>query len=372
MRDYSILIVDDNENNREILLRRLERRNHSVTAAENGRRALELIKANSYDLVLLDIMMPEMNGYQVLEHLKADENLRHLPVIVTSGIDDMQSIVRCIEMGAEDYLIKPINNILLYARINASLEKKRLRDQEVHYHKQIEEYNALLESRVREQVREISASQLAIIYGMAKMAEFRDLETGRHLDRVRAYCDVLMKELINQGKYQKMLTPTYIENVNNASPLHDIGKVGIPDQILLKPAKLTSQEFEIIKSHTLIGGDILRAVDREYPGNSFIRVGIEIAETHHEKWNGEGYPNRLAGENIPLSGRIVAIADVYDALISKRVYKSSFTHEESCVIIIGGRDTHFDPVIIDCFAARQKDFEKIAFTDFQEEVAYAG
>jgi response regulator RpfG family c-di-GMP phosphodiesterase len=219
----SVLIVDDNDSNREILARRLESLNLNISVATNGRQALEMIYTSQFDLVLLDIMMPEINGYEVLQHLKSSEITNHLPIIVTSGIDDVKSIARCINLGAEDYLIKPINNTLLNARISTALEKKQLRDQENHYRRQIEDYNSQLESRVREQVREISASQMAIIYAMAKMAEFRDMETGKHIERVRDYCNIITHDLVASGKYRDALTPIYMENIINASPLHDIG-----------------------------------------------------------------------------------------------------------------------------------------------------
>lgn len=357
----SVLVVDDNENNRDLLTRRLKARGHTIMTVENGKQALEVIRRQTFDLMLLDIMMPEMNGFQVLETIKKDADLRHLPVIVVSGLDDMDSIVKCIELGAEDYLTKPFDATLLKARIHASLEKKRLRDQEETYRRQIEEYNLHLEGRVREQVKEVTASQLAIIYAMAKMAEFRDLETGRHLERVRDYCSLLIQELIRTGLYPQALTPSYIDNILKASPLHDIGKVGVPDQILLKPGKLTQEEFAIMKTHTTIGADILRAVNEQFPGNTFISVGMDIALCHHEKWDGSGYPNGLAQEDIPLAGRILALADVYDALLSQRVYKDAIPHSQACAIIQAGRAVHFDPVLVDCFVKRQDDFERISY-----------
>jgi putative two-component system response regulator len=362
----SVLVVDDNENNRELLTRRLKARGHSIVTVENGKQALEIVRQQTFDLMLLDIMMPEMNGFQVLEILKKDDDLRHLPVIVISGLDDMDSVAKCIELGAEDYLIKPFNGTLLKARIHASLEKKHLRDQEEIHRHQIEEYNLHLEGRVREQVKEVTASQLAIIYAMAKMAEFRDMETGRHLERVRDYCSLLIQQLIRTGQYAQALSPAYIDNILKASPLHDIGKVGVPDHILLKPGKLSAEEFTIMKTHTTIGADILRAVNEQYPGNAFIAVGMDIALYHHEKWDGSGYPHGLAGETIPLAGRILAMADVYDALRTKRVYKDAIPHDQACEIIHDGRSAHFDPVLVDCFMTRQIDFERI-ITQYKDD-----
>ncbi len=354
-----VLVVDDNELNRDMLSRWLERQNYSVVLAENGRQALEVVKQVQIDLMLLDIMMPEMNGYQVLEYLKNENKLLNLPVIVISAVDDLDSLVKCIEMGAEEYLLKPFKQVLLQSRIAATLEKKRLRDQEEVYRRQIEEYNLNLERRVQAQVRQISSTQLAIIFALAKLSESRDDETGKHLERVREYCRVLLSQLSRLSKHAATIDQAFVENIYAASPLHDIGKVGMPDQILLKPAALTPAEFEIMKTHTTLGANTLRAVDREYPGNSFILTGIDIAQSHHEKWDGNGYPDHLAGDAIPLAARIVALVDVYDALTSVRVYKKALSHAESVDIILVGRGKHFDPDIVDCFQVVKEEFRRI-------------
>jgi putative two-component system response regulator len=357
-----VLVVDDNELNRDMLSRWLERQGHNIVLAENGKQALEVLKQVEVDLMLLDIMMPELNGYQVLEYLKAENKLLNLPVIVISAVDDLDSTVKCIELGAEDYVQKPFNRVMLQSRITATLEKKHLRDQEQIYRKQIEENNLHLEWRVQDQVRQISSTQLAIIFALAKLSESRDDETGRHLERVREYCKALLGQLSHLPRYAKLIDLPFVENIYAASPLHDIGKVGIPDRILLKPARLTLEEFEIMKTHTTIGAATLRAVDREYPGNTFIRTGIEVAECHHEKWDGTGYPNRLAGDDIPLAGRILALVDVYDALTTTRVYKKALLHKESVAIILDGRGKHFDPDMVDSFEAIEAEFHRIRTT----------
>jgi len=354
-----VLVVDDNELNRDMLSRWLERQGHGVILAENGRQALEVVEQVAVDLILLDIMMPEMNGYQVLQHLKDENRLLHLPVIVISAVDDLDSLVKCIEMGAEEYVLKPFNRVLLQSRIAATLEKKRLRDQEEVYRQKIEEINVSLEHRVQEQVGQISSTQLAVIFALAKLAESRDDDTGSHLERVREYCRALTERLSRLPKYQPQIDQTFRQNVFAASPLHDVGKVGIPDRILLKPTQLTPDEFHIMKTHTTVGANTLRAVDREYPGNSFIRTGIEIAESHHEKWDGSGYPNGLAREAIPLAARIVALVDVYDALTSTRAYKRAVPHRESVATILGGRGTHFDPDVADSFEVVEPEFHSI-------------
>lgn len=354
-----VLVVDDNEYNRDVLSRWLERQGHKYLTAENGQEALECLKNNPVDLMLLDIMMPEMNGFQVLEHLNQESKKNNLPVIVVSAVDDLDSIVKCIDLGAEDFLFKPFNRTLLKARITACLDKKWLRDREQMYRKQIEEYNLHLEKRISEQVKEITAAQQATIIALAKLSESRDLETGKHLERVKEYCRILLQGLAQLPDYALNLNPAYIENIIAASVLHDIGKVGIPDLILLKPGRLTVEEFNIMKNHSMFGAHTLREVLREYPENIFIKVGIEMAESHHEKWDGTGYPHGQRGKEIPIAGRVLALADVYDALTTKRCYKDAISHQASVQTIYEGRGSHFDPDLVDCFIKAQDDFHEI-------------
>ncbi|MFA7242774.1 MAG: HD domain-containing phosphohydrolase [Sulfuricellaceae bacterium] len=355
----SILVVDDDDANRDMLSRRLERLGHSVSTAADGRSALEIMTSARIDLVLLDVMMPEMDGHEMLSRIKSDDALRHIPVIMISALDEIGSIVRCIEAGAEDYIPKPFDPVLLRARIGASLEKKRLRDQEAVYRHQIEEYNLHLEERVKEQVGIITQAQMETIFALSKLAESRDPETGAHLERMREYCKLLAVTLSKTSRYAQLIDSDYVENLYIASPLHDIGKVGIPDPILLKPGRLSAEEFDIMKTHAARGAETLRAVNQKNNNNSFVRIGIEIAESHHEKWDGTGYPHGLAGNAIPLSGRILALADVYDALRSKRCYKESFSHEKSRSIILEGNGKHFDPDVVACFLEVETEFATI-------------
>jgi len=354
-----ILVVDDNEMNRDLLTRRLGLKGYEVLTAHDGLSALEILKSHRVDLVLLDIMMPNLDGYQVLENIKADEYLADLPVIMITAVDEIDSAVKCIEMGADDYLTKPFNGILLGARINASLEKHRLRKQEQKQRQQIEDLNLFLTARVRQQVTEIASAQIGAIFAMSKLAESRDPETGEHLDRMREYCRLLAQELGKQPKYASYIDKSYIENIYSASPLHDIGKVGVPDAILTKPGRLTDEEWVIMKTHPIIGAETLREVDKEHPGNAFIQTGIEIAASHHEKWDGSGYPYGLSGEEIPLSARILALGDVYDALTSKRCYKDAMPHNKAVDIIKDGEGKHFDPDVISAFLRINDDFVKI-------------
>lgn len=354
-----ILIVDDQEVNREILEEHVRVLGHESLFAENGLSALAQIEKNVPDLILLDIMMPVMDGHQVLEQLQADNVFRHIPVIVVSALDEMDSVVRCIANGAEDYLVKPFNQEILKARISKSLENKALRDQEKNFRKKLQEYNLHLESRVQEQVRQITRGHLSTIFAMSKLTESRDPETGEHLERMREYCKILASQLSTMSMYASDLDKSYIDNIYWASPLHDIGKVGIPDHILLKPGKLTGDEFEVVKTHSTIGAETLKAVSEQCPDNDFIRMGIEIAESHHEKWDGSGYPHNLSGRDIPLAGRIVALGDSYDALTSKRCYKDAFTHEKSRELVLEGCGIHFDPDIVEAFLASERKFVSV-------------
>ncbi len=355
----TILIAEDNDNNRDILRRRLEKDGYKTIEAINGVETLARMKQFHVDLVLLDIMMPEMNGYQVLERMKVDSNLESIPVIVITAVNDIESAVKCIEFGAEDYLPKPFNATLLRARISASLEKKRLRDQEQEYRTYIERYNRNLEERVMRQVRQITSAQIATIFAMSKLAESRDPETGAHLERMREYCRLLAETLSHNKRYEMIVDRQFIDNIYAASPLHDIGKVGVPDHVLLKPGKLNREEWEIMKRHPMIGAETLRAVDRQHPGNNFIKTGIAIAEFHHERWDGSGYPYGLRGDRIPLEARILALGDVYDALTSKRCYKEAFTHADSRALILAGSGNHFDPEIVDAFVEIESEFIRV-------------
>jgi len=356
---FSILVVDDNEMNRDLLLRRLGHAEFQLSSATDGEEALEKLRAHSFDLVLLDIMMPVLDGYETLKVIQGDAMLRRVPVIMITALDDVDSAVRCIEMGAVDYVTKPFNPILLRARVDANLGRKRISDREEHRREEIERNNVSLSEEVRAKVLEISQSQLAAIFAMSKLAESRDPETGEHLERMREYCKLLSEKLGRMPKFQSIIDKAFIDNIYAASPLHDIGKVGIDDSVLLKPGALSDEEWVIMKQHPVIGAETLREVDRQHPGNDFIHTGIEIAESHHEKWDGSGYPYGLSGESIPLVARILALGDVYDALISRRCYKDAFSHEKSRGIIEEGHGSHFDPDVVSAFFEAEDDFKRV-------------
>ena len=362
----TILVVDDSELNREHLTFRLKRDGYTTLTAEDGLSALNILQEKDIDLILLDFMMPDMDGYTVLKHIKANQKLLHIPVVMVSAMEEQESVIKCIEAGADDFMTKPVNSVLLRARINSSLNKKRLWDQEQQYQEKLEYFNKSLKKKVQRQLDEISSAQLATIFATSKLAESKDPDTGAHLERLREFCRVLSEELQKTERYVEIIDSEFITSIYAASPLHDIGKVGIPDQILLKPGNLNDNEWEIMRMHPIIGANTLRAVVEKHPGNAFVEMGINIAESHHEKWDGSGYPYGLAGEAIPLEARILALADVYDALTSVRCYKPAFSHEKSRSIICESSNGHFDPDVVQAFLNCEDTFIKIK-KEFRDE-----
>ncbi|MBX7255191.1 MAG: two-component system response regulator [Candidatus Hydrogenedentes bacterium] len=360
-----LLIVDDIPGNIELMRRLLAPKGYEVREATGGKVALEMVGIDPPDVILLDLIMPDMNGFEVCERLKRDLATRHIPVIIVTGMAEHEANIRALEAGADDFLTRPIDPVLLEARIRSSVKSKALQDQIMRYQRRLEDDNVALEERVRERTTQLERTQQVTVFSLARLAESRDPETGEHLDRMRRYVREIAIELGNRAKYESIVDSGFIETLYYSSPLHDIGKVGVPDAILLKPGKLTHDEFDIMKTHTLIGGDTLKAADTEAGGNSFLTMGRDIAYFHHEKWDGGGYPFGLKGEDIPLPARILALGDAYDALTSRRPYKEPFTHEMSKDIIVKASGTHFDPEIVDAFLARENKFINIhgAFED---------
>ncbi len=344
-----ILVVDDLPENALVLKSFLSPMGYHIASAQNGETALEMVATDPPDVILLDLMMPGMDGFEVCRRLKQDSATQHIPVIIVTGMSDRDSNVRAVEAGADDFLIKPFDRILLEARIKTSARGKVLHDQLIKYKQE-------LEDKVEERTAQVVSTQQVTVFSLAKLAESRDNETGDHLERMRSYARELSEEFMSLPKYEGTLDVSFVNEMYKSTPLHDIGKVGIPDQILLKPGKLTREEFEIMKRHSMIGGDTLKAADIEAGRDSFLAMGRDIAYYHHEKWDGSGYPFGLAGEDIPLTARITALADVYDALSSRRPYKEPFSHEKSKAIILEGKGSHFDPDVVDAFLAREERF----------------
>ena len=358
-----ILVVDDSPDSLELISSELMKY-YEVHVATDGVRCLELARrVRRPDLILLDVMMPDMDGYEVCRRLKANPDTADIPVLFLSGRTAAEDERIGLEIGAEDYLAKPVNPAVMLARVRAHLRLKAAADY-------LRDQNSFLEREVARRVRELSAVQDITIYAMATLAETRDNETGNHIRRTQNYVITLATKLAENPKYAVQLPRQDIELLYKSAPLHDIGKIGIPDRILLKPGRLTPEEFEIMKTHAAIGKSSIQAAEQLVGmPDSFLRFAKEISGSHHEKWDGSGYPEGLAGEAIPLSARLMALADVYDALISKRVYKEAFSHEVARNIIVQGRGTHFDPAVIDAFIALEQDFIDIArrFSDNDTE-----
>lgn len=360
-----ILVVDDLPETARILRCFLRPKGYEIQAAYSGEEALARVDAEAPDLILLDLVMPEMDGFEVCRHLKHGAETRHIPVVIITGLSDRDANVAALEAGADDFIIKPFDVVVLEARIHNSLKTKRLQDRLLDYQHRLELQNETLEHRVQERTAQVELIQQITVFSLAKLAESRDTETGDHVSRIRAYVREIALELMSRGFFPDEIDDAFVTRLYLSSPLHDIGKVGIPDRILLKPGKLMPDEFNIMKRHATIGGDTLRAADLEAGQNSFLAMGRDIAYYHHEKWDGSGYPEGLKDEEIPLPARILAIADVYDALSSKRPYKEPFSHEKSMQIIREGRGSHFDPVMVDAFFARDRQIVRIR-SEFQD------
>lgn len=350
----TILVVDDTPDNL-LLMNGLLKDDYRVKVANNGERALQIAASEQPpDLILLDIMMPEMDGYEVCRRLKASPKTAAIPIMFLTALSDSADEAYGFSIGAEDYIIKPINAPTVLARVKTHLNLKASADF-------LRDNNLFLEQEVRRRTREIEATQDVTITALASLAETRDPETGNHIRRTQHYVKLLAQRLREHPDFAGRLDEQTIELLYKSAPLHDIGKVGIPDYILLKPGRFEPQEFEIMKMHTILGRDAIEQAERELGMEvPFLTFAKEIAYCHQEKWDGSGYPQGLAGEAIPVSARLMALADVYDALISRRVYKAPMKHDEAVEIIKTGRGSHFAPNVVDAFLALETDFLAVA------------
>jgi putative two-component system response regulator len=361
LRDSTVLVVDDSPENLELmggLLGDLYR----VKVANSGSRALKILEGELLpDLILLDVMMPEMSGWDVCRVIQSTKRLAHIAVIFLTAKTSPDDEKLGFDLGAVDYISKPINPATLLARVKTHLSLKRMSDV-------LRNRNLVLKDEIDKGVQEIRAIQETTIHAMASLAETRDNETGNHIRRTQNYVKTLAQTLSKHPRFAHYLTDEQIEMLYLSAPLHDIGKVGIPDHILLKPGRLDAAEFEIMKTHTTLGyQSILSASERLSAGSSFLTCAMEIALSHQEKWDGSGYPQGLSGDAIPISARLMAVADVYDALISERYYKKAFSHESAVGIILEGRGSHFDPDVVDAFQRIERKFVEIA-TKFSDSV----
>jgi putative two-component system response regulator len=360
-----ILIVDDTPDNL-MLLAALLQDLYTVKAANSGDKALRIIEAGPLpDLILLDIMMPGLSGHDVARQLKAEPRTREVPIIFLTALASTEDETRGLLMGAADYITKPISPPIVLARVDTQLKVKAAADF-------LRDKNDYLEQEVERRTREVKAIQDVTIHAMASLAETRDNETGNHIRRTQHYVKVLAEHLRTHPRFRHYLDDASILMLFTSAPLHDIGKIGIPDRILLKPGRFTPEEFEIMKEHPRLGRDAIAAAEKQLGMEvPFLKVAKEIAYGHQEKWDGSGYPEGLAGDAIPISARLMAVADVYDALISRRVYKDGMPHAVAVKIIVEGRGQHFDPDICDAFVACLPDFERIAaqFHDSDDDMA---
>jgi putative two-component system response regulator len=352
LSECTIMIVDDVAMNIDLLVSALGS-DYELVVATNGFSALEIARNSPPDLVLLDVSMPDMDGYEVCQRLKENPRTEETPVIFLSALSEVRDKTRGFSLGAVDYVTKPFQILEVKARIKTHLSLL-LAKQELMIQREI------LEEKVKERTKDLVLTQEATIDSMAILAEFRDPETGGHINRTKHYVLSLGRFLQGQKALGSYFSDTVLDLLFKSTPLHDIGKVGVPDRILLKPGRLTPSEFEEMKKHVIYGRDAIQQVERRLGENSFLRYAKEIAYTHHERWDGTGYPEGLRGDQIPISGRLMAIADVYDALISTRVYKPPLPHSDAVSIIREGRGKHFDPQIADAFLELQEEFLSIA------------
>jgi putative two-component system response regulator len=361
----TILLVDDTPENLT-LMSGLLKNLYKVKVANSGEKAIKMVMADAKpDLILLDIMMPGMSGYDVIRALKKSPDTSAIPVIFLTAMGSGEDEMAGLALGAADYITKPISPPIVMARVKTQLENKAAADF-------LRNHNNFLEAEVNKRTQELMAVQDVTIMVMASLAETRDSDTGNHIRRTQFYVKALAEELRAHPRFAGFLSEHTIGMLFKSAPLHDIGKVGIPDRILLKPGKLTPEEFEIMKTHTTLGRDAIEAAEKQLGIDvEFLKMAKDIAYYHQEKWDGSGYPTGASGEAIPVSARLMAVADVYDALISRRVYKDGMPHDKAVNIIVEGKGQHFDPDIVDAFVRVQDTFREIArrYADTDEDLA---
>lgn len=365
MAKATILVVDDTPDNLA-LMSGLLKDEYVVKVANHGEKALRIAGGeNPPDLILLDIMMPGMDGYEVCRRLKAEEATRDIPVIFLTAKSEASDETLGLSLGAVDYITKPISPPIVLARVKTHLQVKMMGDA-------LRDHNVSLEAEVERRTAEVVAIQDVTIHAMASLAETRDSDTGNHIRRTKHYVRLLAEKLRSHPRFDHFLgDERNIDMLYKSAPLHDIGKVGVPDRILLKPGRFDSDEMEIMKTHTTLGRDAILQAERELGLEMpFLLHAKEIAYCHQEKWDGSGYPQGLAGEDIPISARLMAVADVYDALISKRVYKDGMSHEQAVKIMSEGSGSHFDPDVIAAFLELQTEFQDVAvrYADSDDEL----
>ncbi|MCL2171763.1 MAG: response regulator [Defluviitaleaceae bacterium] len=347
----TIVLVDDDLTNLSAGVEALGS-HYDVVTCNSGAVLIKMLERLNPDLILLDVQMPIMSGYEVLMCLKADPNTRDVPVIFLTAKASGPNELEGLSLGAIDYITKPFVPQLLLKRIEVHLESLGQK-------RALARFNSDLQQIVKEKTDEVLAMQFAMLKTMAVLVDTRDRFTGSHIDRTQSYLRVLLETMAESGNYQTEMADWDIELILHSSVLHDVGKVGVSDTILNKPGKLTDEEFTIIKKHTILGEQAIENIQATVGHSSFLEYARIMAISHHEKYNGMGYPHGLKGEDIPLLGRLLAIADVYDALVSVRPYKSPMAHEKAVEIITKDSGTHFDPKLVEIFVKCNKEFEKL-------------
>ena len=356
---YKIVLVDDNAANLAIG-RNLLKTFYEVYPAPSAAKLFEILENVIADLVLLDIEMPEMDGYEAIKKLKEDPRFADIPVIFLTSKSDEESEMEGFDLGAVDYVSKPFSGPLLLKRIANQLLIVRQTKDLLASQAALQDYADNLEEKVREKTAEVFNLQNAVLATVSDLVEFRDNLTGGHITRTQLYLQTLIEEVAAAGMFADEISGWEMDFLLPSAQLHDVGKIAISDNILNKPDKLTTEEFDIMKTHVTVGVDAIERIMSETNDHEFLQYALLFAGTHHEKWDGTGYPVGLRGENIPLEGRLLAIADVYDALISERPYKKAFTHERACEIIEESSGSQFDPALVGVFRKVQDRFRKIA------------
>jgi len=354
-----ILIVDDCPINVRIL-HELLCDEYELESASSGEECLDKLRSFAPEMILLDIMMPGISGYDVCQRIKSGPLGNFTMVILVSGKASAAERLKGYEVGADDYVVKPFDHDELLAKVRIHFRLRATMKELWLANKRIQEFNSELEQIIEQRSHEVIATRDVAIFALAKLADSRDPETGEHLDRMRNYSRILAEQLSIAGPYAHCIDQQFIEEIYHSSPLHDIGKVGIPDAILLKPGRLTAEEFETMKEHTVIGANALREATQKSASGGFLAMATTIARSHHEKYDGSGYPDGLVGEGIPLAARIVALADVYDALTSPRVYKPAYDPDVAKKMIVEENGKHFDPAVVEAFLARESEFREVA------------
>jgi len=354
-----VILVDDVKSNLT-MGRDLLKTFYEVYPVTSGQRLFELLENVIPDMILLDIEMPEMNGYEAIKKLKNTPQFADIPVIFLTSKGDESSEMEGFDLGAVDYVTKPFSGPLLLKRIANQLlivqQKKELLASQA----ALKDYADNLEIKVSEKTAEVTDLQNAVLSTVADLVEFRDKLTGGHIYRTQRYLQALVNEMIKEGIYASEVSKWNMDFFLPSAQLHDVGKISITDLILNKPEKLTPEEFEIMKTHVLVGVNAIEQIMHKTKEHAFLNHALLVVRSHHEKWDGSGYPVGLSGTNIPIEGRLMAVADVYDALISERPYKKALSHEDACKIIENGAGSHFDSVLVDVFKKIKNEFEKVA------------